>query len=698
MLPLKEKLRIMKTHLSLIIAFVLLTGSLTAQDKKASASLTTAIYEEEVTGNLDKAVQLYQDILKNFSNDRPVAAKALYHLGLVNEKMGKQKATEYFNRLVNSYPDQTEMAALAKAKLAALTGPPSRTPGTEMMIRRVWSGPEVDVTGSPSPDGKYLSIQDSESGDLATWDIEGGQKRRLTNKGNWSNSEMVLGSTWSPDGKKIAFAWMTKDFGLELRIIGSDGSELRTLAAVWPLCWSPDCKSVLGIIAKTNDSPEMLAVVSMADGSVKKLGTAEKPIDSWSWHASYSADGKYIVYDNQQREEFPGRDIFITSIDGKQVIPLVAHPADDQLLGWVRGSNTILFVSDRTGSQDAWALRVTDGKPQGEPVLIRKDIGQISPMGFTDGGSFYYNLGVNVVDIYEGSLDLAKGTIVEQPKKNVQHVEGTNHSAEWSSDGKYLAFVSERKAVSAMQSSYILCIRSDQTGEEREVPLPIESFWKMHWSVDNTAVFATMYDKTNQGLFKIDVQTGKLTLLARSGWSNSLIKNFAVSPDGKSVYYTNFQWTEKLVTIIRHNLETGQEKEVYRKAAPPDIGDMAISPDGNYLSFSTADSITNKGHVIRIVPTAGGETWDLLKGKLENFANHVWTPDGKTILYIEITASPKEEKRELWQIPSAGGEPQKINIGMELRDIQLHPDGRRIVFTSGTTSKEIWVMENFLPK
>jgi tetratricopeptide (TPR) repeat protein len=92
----------MKTHLFLIIAFVLLTDSVCAQDKKASASLTAAIYEEEITGNLDKAVELYLDILKKYPDDRPVAAKTLYHLGLVNEKMGKQKANEYFTRLVNT--------------------------------------------------------------------------------------------------------------------------------------------------------------------------------------------------------------------------------------------------------------------------------------------------------------------------------------------------------------------------------------------------------------------------------------------------------------------------------------------------------------------------------------------------------------------------------------------------------------------
>jgi len=695
----------MKTrHVGLIGAALLavfLAALLAAGQKndQAELALKAAIKTETIDGNLKGAIEQYKKIAAQPGAGRATVATALLRMGQCHEKLGNVEARTAYELLVRDYADQAEQVQAARARLAALAGTPSRTAGTEMTIRRVWSGAEVDSTGSPSPDGRYLSIMDPDSGDLAIWEIASGQKRRLTNKGSWSTAEMVLDSTWSPDGKKIAYAWMNKDMAPELRIIRSDGSEPRIMGAAWPLDWSPDGRFILALVPQNNASPEKLklALISVADGSLTTLGTAEKPISSWN--AGYSADGKYIVYDIPQQEGSPEHDIFMISIDGKQGIPLVKHPAHDQLLGWVPGSDTVLFASDRTGTQDAWALHVADGKPQGEPVLVRKDIGQISPMGFTDGGSFYYNLGVSVVDVFEGSLDLAKGTVVEPPKKIIQRVVGTNYSAEWSSDGKYLAYVSERKAGSASQGSYILCIRSDQTGEEREIPLLIESFWKMHWSADSGAVFATMYDKTSQGLFKIDIQTGKQALLARSGWSDSLIKDFAVSPDGKSVYYAHFQWTKKLVTIIRHDLETGQEKEVYRKAAPPDLVAMTVSPDGKYLSFSTGELIASGGPVmvIRIMPTAGGETRDLLQGKLENFANHAWTPDGKIILYVKRTASGKEEKRELWQIPSAGGEPKKINIGMELREMRLHPDGRRIVFTSGKNSNEIWAMENFLP-
>jgi len=682
---------------------IVLSAPDTAAQKSQSADvlLGAALHQEEVEGNLEAAIATYKKLLAEFPGNRPLAAQAQLHLGFCYEKLGEAQAKDAraaYERVVRDYADQAEIVAQARARLAVLAGTPSRTASTEMTIRRVWSCSTGDIVESPSPDGRYLSFCDAESGgDLAIWEIASGQKRRLTNKERLT-AEGVLSSTWSPDGKKIAYCWLTKDLTGGLRIIGIDGSEPRILGAVWPLDWSPDGRSILAVVPKNNSKPEMLTLVSVADGSLTTLGPAEKPISSWSWDASYSADGKYVVYDDRQKEGSPERDIFIVSIDGKQPIPLVKHPADDQLLGWVPGSDTVLFVSDRTGKQDAWALHVVDGKPQGEPILVRKDIGQISPLGFTDRGSFYYSLGVSVVDVFEGSLDLAKGTVVAPPKKIPQRVVGTSYSAEWSFDGKYLAYVSERKAGSASHSSYILCIRSDQTGEEREIPLSTGSFWRMHWSADGGAVFAAMGDAKNQGLFKIDIRTGKQALLARSGWSDSLIKDFAVSPDGKSVYYAHFQWVKKLANIIKYDLGTGQEKEVYRQTAPPDLTALTISPDGKYLSFSTADNIAKLSFVIRILPTAGGETRDILQGKLEMFAKHAWTPDGKTILFVKRTASgTKDEKCELWQVDSAGGEPKKINVGMELREMQLHPDGRQIVFTSGNISTEIWAMENFLP-
>ncbi len=72
---------------------------------------------------------------------------------------------------------------------------------------------------------------------------------------------------------------------------------------------------------------------------------------------------------------------------------------------------------------------------------------------------------------------------------------------------------------------------------------------------------------------------------------------------------------------------------------------------------------------------------------------------GKAQFWDGRAASLEDRKRELWRISAEGGEPQKLELAMEnLRDLRFHPDGRRIAFSGGKFSGEVWVMENFLPK
>ena len=126
--------------------------------------------------------------------------------------------------------------------------------------------------------------------------------------------------------------------------------------------------------------------------------------------------------------------VFLISTDGKLDIPLVNHSADDRLLDWTPDGENILFISNRTGTYDMWSNRVADGNPAGDPELIKKDIGQIDPMGFTQQGSFYYSSWTNMMDVFEAKLDLGKGTILSPPKEITQRFIGSNITPDWSPD------------------------------------------------------------------------------------------------------------------------------------------------------------------------------------------------------------------------------------------------------------------------
>ncbi len=687
---------------TIVTAVLLLAASPAQKENQAEVALRAAMDKEMVDGDLKAAIEMYQQIVANPGGNRVVAAKALLQMGQCYEKLGQTEARSAYEQLVKQYPDQTEQAQAARTRLAALAGTPGLTAGTDIAVRRLFSGAAVDASGDPSPDGRYLSTSE-EMQYPAVWDMETGQKRRFTRKDNWSTVLQVLNSRWSPDGKNIAFCLFTKDLSPEIWIVGMNGSEPRMLAPGAPLDWSKDGNFILALTGEPSATPQM-SLISVRDGSLNTLSTTANPF--FSWNAVFTPEGKGVVYDFPQDEKAQARDIFFVAMDSKEVTPLVKHPADDRLLGWVPGTDIILFASNRTGTQDAWAVHVADGKPQGDPILVRSGLGQISPMGFADKGSFYYSLGVSIMEVYEGSLDLAKGTVIEPARKIFQRVVGISQSPEWSPDGRYLAYLSQRSTGSGSQGSYVLCLRTDRGTDEREIPLAIQSFWHLHWSADGKAVFATAQDKESQGLFKIDVQTGKPNLVAQSG-SGSIIKTFAVSSDGKTLFYGHFQWEKRLATIVRHDLESGQENEIYRQAAPPDLTGLALSPDGKRLSFCTlnipadqtvnaTNTATNASYVIRILPSMGGEARELLAGRIQEWIFPVWAKDGKRIVFGGKLSGPKETKREIWQIPVEGGDPQKVSSEMTGRDITFHPDGRRITFTSGSTLKEIWVMENFL--
>ena len=367
-------IRIMKTRLFLILAFVFLAGSLSAQDNKASVALTAAIYEEEVTGNLDKAVELYLDILKKYPDDRPVAAKTLYHLGLVNEKMGKQKAGEYFTRLVNSYPDQTDMVALAKTKLAELGDPGVTNSIRGLVTRRVLTDAS-GVRGILTTDGKFIRSLDWETGDIIQVDVEGGQSSRITNKGlRTERLYYVEGYAFSRDGEQIAFDRYTPEGKPQLLIRNLDGSTIRTLydeSSTIPFDWSPDAGSILAMRGIITDNMMELVLISTKDSTVRVL----KKIESGPYvmtRACFSPDGQTVAFSLVNDGNPPQSDIYLMTIDGSNEVVVAGHPAEDELLAWTPDGKRLLFLSDRSGTWDIWSISIIGGKQQGEPAAAEK--------------------------------------------------------------------------------------------------------------------------------------------------------------------------------------------------------------------------------------------------------------------------------------------------------------------------------------
>lgn len=97
------------------------------------------------------------------------------------------------------------------------------------------------------------------------------------------------------------------------------------------------------------------------------------------------------------------------------------------------------------------------------------------------------------------------------------------------------------------------------------------------------------------------------------------------------------------------------------------------------------------------MPTDGGEPKVLVRfGREQRVQAVTWTPDGTSVLFSRRLGD--DGKTGLFRVAVERGEPTKLDLEMgSLYYLDVHPDGKRIVFQSGTSSVEIWVLENFLP-
>lgn len=709
----------MKTTRSILILAlaaalgVLLPGRTAVAQQSAGELFEKAIYIEEGQGDLQKAIGLYQDIVKRFAGERDVAAKAQLHIGLCYEKLGLAEAQKAFQKVVSDFPEQAEAVKRARDKLSAMVRAKAVLDKVEktLSVRMVWSGTETASVSALTPDGRSLSYIEEESGNLCVRDVASGKRTIVVKKAQSDKPyQFPLTSRWSPDGKSLVYAWFNMDNSIELRTIGVDGSSPRALYGqknemAFPAAWSPDGRSIAAVVMRDFYKSFNLGLISVEDGSLKILKTLTK-IKAAPMGMVFSRDGRYLIVDLPQTDGNHKHDIFALSVDGAGESRVVEHPESDNVLGWIPGSDAILFLSSRTGTYDAWTVGIVDGRAHGQPLLVRKNLGQVVPLGISPEGSLYYSVGITMSEIFTASVDLDKGAVIEPPKIVPQPLVGADEQPQWSPDGKFLAFFSKEKTAPGTRDRMILKIRSEDTGETREFKTNLEWLSRSNWSPDGRSLFVVGSDgKASLAIFRIDVRTGQETLIIDSE-SGANIKFIAPARDGRSVYYTYFEFGKKRARVMGIDLATRKTRELYRQDAPPDIGGLSVSPDGKALFFGTL--APDNSRVLKTIPLPeGGTPREILKSNAGAFGVSVdihggysWAPDGKRILFFkEVSAGEKGKKCELSAVPIEGGPLQGLGLVVEGSPdvISLHPDGRRLAYSVSRSAAEVWVMENFLP-
>ena len=670
------------------------------------ADLQRAIQSEVTTGDLKAAIAAYTGIVARAGANRAVAVQALLRLAQCHQKLGDAESRRIYERVIKDFADQPSAVAEARARL--LNGGPASALASGRTARQLWVGPGVDASGSPSSDGRYLSATDWGTGDLVIRDLASATSRRLTNTGGWETSaDFAESSVLSPDARSVAYAWFTdkatNNF-YDLRLLPTGPGEpakpriihpADSIEWIRPWAWMPDGKSLIVQRQFTDggtDKSGDIAIISTAGGAVRTLRKLEwqNPVK-----ISLSPDGKWLAFDLNASETNPARDIFLLSIDSGREVALVRHPANDSHPMWSPDGARLLFMSDRSGADALWSLRVSDGSSPEPAELISADVGR-QPIAVTRNGTLLYQRSRGGRNVHQA--DLGPDLTVKGPPTLVsERFMNSNSGAVWSPDGESVAYYSGRGSVDAIGST-VLVIRSMKTGEERDIivrlRVPPLQQTAPRWFPDGRS-FLVVGRNLRGGVtyYRLDPSTGNLQVLrAVTDAMGVGLHQPQISPDGTYIVHI-----QRKGVLVRFDIQSGRETPLTDR-----VLSFALSSDGSQVAYlANANADNPRASRIGVMPTTGGSGRTLYESPRwydsSRFNSLGWSPDGRHVLFVREDEASGQQA--LWQVPTGGGAAERtgIQVAGRLKAPSVHPNGQKLLYsTLDEAPNEIWALENFL--
>ncbi|MEJ7812254.1 MAG: LpqB family beta-propeller domain-containing protein [Gemmatimonadaceae bacterium] len=411
--------------------------------------------------------------------------------------------------------------------------------------------------------------------------------------------------------------------------------------------------------------------------------------DEGTWMSlDVSPDGRTIVFDLLG-------DLYTLPIGGGSATRITSGSGFDGQPRFSPDGTAIVFVSDRSGSENLWlvdpdgqhprsltrgpnqAFVSPDFTPDGQYVVVSKsnDLwlyhkggggglrltgqtpapaaggpgGGTAPANFmgasaTPDGRYIYASARTGAAGYNQMMGTTQVVMYDRQTGRLERRTlnlGTGFRPAVSPDGKWLAYGSRRMAVTGLK------LRELASGDERWLATDIQrDDIESRGSRDLLPGYAWMPDSkalvlAHHGhIWRVDATTGQQTQLP-----------FTAEVDQMLGDLVRFEYPVNDTTLTVRQIRGGRP-----------------SPNGKRLVFSALDRLwimdLPSGTPRRLTTSGDGEH------------SPIWSPDGRYIAYVNWT----EEGGDIWRVPAAGGRPEKLTRASAFYDeIAYSPTGARIV-------------------
>ena len=412
--------------------------------------------------------------------------------------------------------------------------------GATLTVTPLTSYPGNERQPSLSPDGNQVAFAFNDGGSsnyhIYVKVIGSEEVVRLT-----SDSADDLSPSWSPDGQSIGFLRFVSDKSARVIVMPSSGGAERQLAKILisgterdiRVTWSPDGGWIATSNAETPLSPMRLVLISARTGEERRL-VYQPPTVEADVSPAFSPDGRYLAF---ARHISPVvADIYVLELpkEGRsnaEARRLTNWNRMNSSPVWTGDGRDILFVGDapRLGPR-IWRIATFDPADPLPMNQIGEDSSSITLCPRKN--RLIYAKESEDANIWRIDFDLASSVPARRRSASFCRLIASTRSdanAQYSPDGKHIAFQSERSGYSE-----IWMANSDGSGSRQLTHLNAKVSGYPRWSPDCKHIAFHSRPSGYANVYVIDVETGAYRQLT-IGTTNDSAPSW--SHDGKWIYF-----------------------------------------------------------------------------------------------------------------------------------------------------------------